>query len=170
MKIKDITQIAIMTAVLCVLAPFSVPVGPIPVTLATFAVYLAGATLGRKKGTAALAVYILLGCVGLPVFSGFGSGFSGVVSVTGGYIVGYIPCAFIVGIMTDKIKKIFIYPISMIIGTAVLYGIGTAWYMFSAGASLGIALLVGTVPFLPGDVIKIVAATAIAVPLRKYVK
>ena len=91
MKTRDLTLTALFAAILCVAAPFSIPVGPIPITLATFAIYLAAIVLGKKYGTLAVVIYILLGAVGLPVFSGFSGGFQKIVSATGGYIIGYIP-------------------------------------------------------------------------------
>ena len=71
MKTKDMTLIAVMAALICVAGPLSIPVGPIPLSLATFAVYLAGSVLGRKKGTIAVALYLVIGVIGVPVFSGF---------------------------------------------------------------------------------------------------
>ena len=87
-----------MAALLCVAGPLSLPVGPVPLSLATFAVYLAGAVLGWKRGTAAVALYLLIGLCGLPVFSGFSGGFQKLAGVTGGYLVGYLFCALITGL------------------------------------------------------------------------
>ena len=169
MKIKNITQTAIMAAIICVAAPFSVSVGPIPISLATFAVYIAGAVLGWKKGSLAVIIYILLGCIGLPVFSNFEGGFQKIAGVTGGYIIGYIPCAFIIGLITYRWNKILSYPVSMVLGTAACYIVGTAWFMFQTNTSLAAALLVCVVPFLIGDAIKIAAASIISIQIRKRI-
>ena len=95
MKTKDMATTALMAALLCVLAPITIPVGPIPLSLATFAVYMAGAVLGAKRGIAAVALYLLIGMTGIPVFSGFTGGIQRLAGVTGGYLIGYLPCAWI---------------------------------------------------------------------------
>ena len=98
MKTKDMTLIAVMAALICVAGPLSIAIGPIPLSLASFAVYLAGAVLGAKRGPLAVAIYLLIGLVGVPVFSGFSGGFQKLIGVTGGYLVGYLPCALLTGL------------------------------------------------------------------------
>ncbi len=165
--VRSMVFTAIMAAVICVAAPYSVPLpGLVPISLATFAVYLAGALLGGKRGTLAVVVYILLGAVGLPVFSGFAGGFAKLLGVTGGYIIGYVPCALITGIFADKFRKAWAMPVGMALGTAVLYAFGTVWYMVETGSALGAALMGCVQPFLIGDAIKIVLASALAYPLK----
>lgn len=169
MKTKDMVLIGIFAAIICVFAPFTIPVGAIPISLATFAIYLAAAMLGAKRGTIAVLVYILIGAVGIPVFSGFSGGIGKILGVTGGYIVGYIPCAFASGILIDKFKsRKLIYPIALLIGTIILYSFGTAWFMIQSGNSLAQALAVCVIPFLLGDALKIAAASIIAVKLEDY--
>ncbi len=168
LTVRSMVFIAIMAAVICVAAPYSIPLpGLVPVSLATFAVYLAGALLGGKKGTLAVVIYILLGAVGLPVFSGFAGGFAKLLGVTGGYIIGYVPCALLTGIFADKFShKVWAMPVGMVLGTAALYAFGTVWYMVETGSALGVALMGCVVPFLIGDAIKIALATALAFPLK----
>ena len=103
MKTKDLTQIALLSALICILAPWSVPVGPVPVTLATFAIYTVSAAAGKRKGVVAVLVYLLIGAIGLPVFSNFTGGAQKVLGVTGGYMVGYVPMAFITGWMAELV-------------------------------------------------------------------
>ena len=171
MKTRDITIVAVMAALLCVAGPLTVSVGPIPLSLATFVVYLAGAVLGAKRGTLAVAIYLLLGLVGLPVFSGFTGGFQKLIGVTGGYLVGYLPCALITGLAvrpdSPEIGPRWRLPAFMAMGTVVLYAIGTAWFMFQTKNSLAASLGMCVVPFLPGDAAKIVAATLFAKPVRR---
>ena len=172
MKTRDITIIGVMAALICVAGPLSIQIGPVPISLATFAVYLAGAILGWKKGPLAVAIYLLIGCVGIPVFSGFSGGFSRLAGVTGGYLVGYLPCALITGLgVSDPPaqKPVWLLPLCMLTGTAVLYALGTAWFMVQTGNSLGASLGMCVIPFLPGDAAKIVAATLIATPVRRAV-
>ena len=172
MKVKDMTLTAVMAALICVAGPLTVAVGPVPLSLATFAVYLAGAILGKKRGTIATGLYLLIGIIGIPVFSGFSGGFQKLAGVTGGYLIGYLPCAFLTGLGAERAEKEgrkWILPAMMIAGTAVLYVIGTAWFMIQTGNAPGAALGLCVLPFLPGDAAKIAAVTLLAGPVRKAV-
>lgn len=167
-SVRSMVFIAIMSAVLCVAAPFSIPVpSTVPLSLATLAIYLIGTLLGRNKGTVAVVLYILIGMVGLPVFSGFMGGFAKVAGVTGGYIIGYIPCVFLTGLFTEisggKLRGMVA---GMIFGTLALYTIGTIWFMLFTGSELSAALAGCVMPFLPADVLKMIAACGVSVPLR----
>ena len=172
MKTKDMTLIAVMAALICVTGPLTIPVGPIPLSLATFAVYLAGSVLGRKKGTLAVALYLLIGIIGVPVFSGFSGGFQKLAGVTGGYLVGYLPCAYLSGVGAEKRDSIgwWFHPLMMTAGTILLYTVGTVVFMLHTGNALGAALGLCVVPFLIGDAVKIAAAALLTVPVRKAVK
>lgn len=158
---------AIFAAIICIAAPVSVQIGPIPITLATFAIYLAGAMLGGKRGMIAVIVYIMLGAVGLPVFSNFNGGFTALLGPTGGYIIGYIPLVLLTGIFSDmNSKKHWTMIIGMLLGTVALYTFGTAWFMIMTSSSLGRALALCALPFIPGDALKIACVSAIAIPLK----
>ena len=171
MSVKDITIIPLMTALICIFAPFSLPIGPIPLSLSTFAVYLAAGILGKKKGTLAVLIYILMGAVGLPVFSGFSGGIQKLFGVTGGFIIGYLPCAYISGYFITKAEeKKWLYPIGITLGTITCYTIGTIWFMIQTNISLLSALSTCIFPFIPGDIIKIIASTSIIYPLRKALR
>lgn len=166
-SVRSMVFTAVFAALICVAAPFSIQVGPIPITFATFAIYLAGAILGGKRGVAAVIVYILLGAVGLPVFSGFNGGLGALLGPTGGYIIGYIPLVLITGIFAEmNSKKHWTMIIGMILGTAALYTFGTAWYMILTGNTLAVSLTRCALPFIPGDGIKIACVAAIALPLK----
>ena len=171
-RTKKLTTIAVLAALICVAGPLSVPVGPIPISLATFAVYLAGAVLGWKRGTAAVAIYLLIGLVGVPVFSGFSGGLQKLAGVTGGYLVGYLPCALITGLGAGDLRRPaperrWQLPLCMVLGTAALYAIGTAWFMLQTKNGLAASMGMCVLPFLPGDAVKIVAATLISAPVRR---
>ena len=172
MRVKDMTLIAVTAALLCIAGPFTVAIGPVPLSLATFAVYLAGAVLGWKRGTAAVILYLLIGTAGVPVFSGFAGGFQKLAGVTGGYLVGYAVCALITGLGSGAPRQdrpAWLLPACMVAGTAALYLLGTAWFMVQTGKALGAALALCVIPFLPGDAVKIAAAVLIARPVRKAV-
>ncbi len=171
MKTRDMTVVAVMAALICVAGPLSVSIGPIPLSLASFAVYIAGAVLGAKKGALAVGLYLLLGLVGLPVFSGFSGGFQKLIGVTGGYLAGYLPCALITGLAvkpdSPEDGPRWRLPAFMALGTSALYLIGTAWFMLQTGNTLAASMGLCVIPFLPGDAVKIVAASLLSRPVRR---
>lgn len=164
MKTRNMCRTALMTALLCVVGPITVPVGPVPLSLTTLAVYLSGALLGAKRGVQAVAAYLLIGAMGMPVFAGFSAGVHRIVGVTGGYMLGYLVCAAVVGLASGRRRGLL--P-AMIIGTAFCYGLGTAWFMVLTGNGLVGALSACVIPFLPGDAVKIAVAAAAAKVMQK---
>jgi len=107
----------------------------------------------------------------VPVFSGFQGGFQKLIGVTGGYLVGYLPCALITGLAVTpnslETEPRWKLPAFMALGTAVLYLIGTAWFMIQTKNNLAASMGMCVIPFLPGDAVKIVAASLLAPPVRK---
>ena len=172
-KTREMTAIAVMASLICVAGPLTISIGPIPLSLATLAVYLSGAVLGRLWGTLAVGIYLLIGMLGVPVFSGFSGGLQKLVGVTGGYLVGYLPCALITGLAVKAGRptpsRRGLMPLAMALGTLVLYALGTAWFMLLTKNTLAAALSLCVLPFIPGDAIKIIAATLIAQPIRKAI-
>ena len=163
---------AMMAALICLAGPMTIAVGPIPLSLATFAVYLAGAILGPRRGTLAVALYLMMGILGVPVFSGFSGGFQKLAGATGGYLVGYLPCAFLTGLGMEKAaeNRRLMLPGMMLLGTVVLYAIGMFWFMIQTGNGLLSALSLCVVPFLPGDAMKIIGASLLASPVRRALR
>ncbi|MBQ9166549.1 MAG: biotin transporter BioY [Oscillospiraceae bacterium] len=151
---------ALMAALLCVLGPITVPAGPIPLSLATLGICLAGLLLGWKRGTVSVLVYLAIGLVGLPVFSGFSGGVGKLLGPTGGYLLGYVPLVFITG-LTEKQKKP-IQLLAMTAGTVVLYLFGTVFYSLQTGTDFMAAVTVCVLPFLPGDCVKMGLALFLA--------
>lgn len=159
---RDMTLIAMFAAVTAVLSQITIPLGftPIPVNLATLSVLIAGGLLGSIKGAISQLVYLLIGAVGIPVFSGFRGGVGILVGPTGGYIIGYVIGAFVVGIIIEKCdRKIPTLVGAMVAGMIVLYATGTLWFMISTKNGLVASLTMCVVPFLIGDAFKIAAAT-----------
>ncbi len=170
-KIITMTQIALGAAVLCVLAPLSVPIGPVPVSLGSFAVYFAAAVLGRRRGSLAVLLYLLIGAVGVPVFAGWTAGAARLAGPTGGFLLGYLPCAYLTGLLADKLgDKKWIFPVGMLLGTVVLYAMGLAWFMISTGNDFVKSFTACVLSFLPGDAVKIAVASVVSVPVRTAVK
>ena len=169
----QLTLTAVMAAVICVLGPISmaIPISPVPISLASMAVYLAVTVLGMKLGTLSCLIYLLLGLVGLPVFSGGSAGAAKLFGPTGGYLVGYLFLALIAGAFVgryteNKWKSIAFAALGMVLGTMVLYALGTAWLAYSAGMDFQAALWAGVIPFNPGDLVKMVIAVLLGSAVR----
>ena len=161
---------ALMAAVTCILAPLSIPIGPIPISLTNLVVYFTVYVIGLKAGTCSYCLYVLLGVVGLPVFSGYVGGPAKIAGPTGGYIVGYIVCAWVTGIIVKYTKgKIYQIALAMVVGVALCYVLGTIWFMILSGNPLKVSLGFCVFPFLPGDAIKIILASTISAKLRQGV-
>lgn len=167
LSVRQIATIGIMSAVTCILAPFSVPIGPVPISLTNLAIYFALYILGMKDGTISYLIYLLIGLVGVPVFSGFTSGPEKLFGPTGGYLIGFIPMALLAGFIIDKFtSKRILCLAGMVTGTIICYGLGTAWLAYQAGLSLKAALFAGVIPFIPGDLAKMALALLIGPKIR----
>lgn len=159
---------ALMAAVMCVLGPLSVPIGTIPITLTNFVVCFAVWLLGSKLGALSVVIYLAIGAVGLPVFSGYGAGLAKLAGPTGGYLVGFVLMAYIGGLFLEKSNaQPVITGIGLALGTAVSYALGTAWFVFQMKCELGYALAICVYPFIVFDIGKIVISCVIGALLRK---
>ena len=151
---STIAMIALMTAVTCILGPLSVPIGPVPISLTNLAIYFTVILLGWKKGTVSYVIYLLIGLVGVPVFSSFSAG---------GYLIGFIFLAMISGWFIEKFPgKRVMYFVGMVLGTAVCYALGTAWLAYEAEMTFQAALMAGVIPFIIGDIAKMIVAIIVA--------
>lgn len=165
---RQLAVIGVMTAVTCILAPLSLPIGPVPISLTNLAIYFALYVLGVKFGCISYLVYLLIGFIGVPVFSGFTSGPGKLLGPTGGYLIGFIPMAVIGGILIDKfISNRIICLLGMIGGTIVAYAFGTAWLAYQAHLDWKAALMAGVIPFIPGDLAKMILAMIAGPQIRK---
>ena len=152
---------ALVTAALCILAPLSVPIGPVPITLSVLAICLFPYLVGAKLSALAVALYLLIGALGLPVFSGFEGGLQKLLGPTGGYLLGYIPLAIIGGAFIEGSKNPLWQFFGLLLGLTVCYALGTAWLCVYLKIDLGSALSMAVLPFLPFDAIKLVLAVII---------
>ena len=149
-------------------AKSKIPAGEVSFTLCTFVLYLTPYILGWKGAATATLVYILVGMVGMPVFSGFKAGLSVLAGPTGGYILGYIPMVVLTGLVVKIFPKNRAFQLGgMILATAVLYTFGTVMFCVQTGVSVDKALWVCVIPFIPFDLGKMVAATALGPVLRE---
>ncbi len=170
-KTYDMAYIGFCTVLIIICSWISIPT-VIPFTLQTFAVFLAVILLGGKRGSVAVLVYILLGAIGVPVFSGFKGGLGALLGTTGGYIIGFIFSALFMWLMEKLLgRKLWVQAVSMVIGLLICYAIGTVWFMVvytrNTGA-VGLAAVLGwcVTPFIIPDVIKMAAALGLGNLLR----
>lgn len=172
MKTKKMILCALFAALTAVCSMISIPLPftPVPINLATLSVFLAGGLLGSRYGALSQLVYVILGAAGLPVFHSFTGGLGILTGPTGGYIIGYIAAAWLIGFMSEKLGHGFLKNIiSMIAGLAVCYALGTMWFMYITSTGLPAAVIMCIVPFLIGDAIKIAAGALLVNKLYKLV-
>ncbi|MGL4790135.1 MAG: biotin transporter BioY [Anaerotignaceae bacterium] len=165
MTTKDYLHCGMFAAIICVCAFITIPLffSPIPFTLQIMGIMTAAAVLGGKKGGIAIGVYILLGCIGLPVFSGFKSGIGALFGATGGFIWGFLPGGIVGGLLCQKFSSNkYLRFVGLLVGLLVIYAIGTVHLMMVANLSLASALLSAVAPFIIFDIVKIVFATIIS--------
>ena len=163
-RTQQMVLIALMTAVTCVLGPLSIPLpfSPVPISLTNFAIFLAIFVLGMKNGTISFIIYLLLGAIGVPVFSSFRGGLQVLAGPTGGYLIGFIFLALIMGFALDHFdRKLVPTIIGMIIGMAVCYAFGTVWLAKLLSLSFKEGLMMGVIPYLAGDAAKIIIAAIV---------
>ena len=157
--IFNMTSCALMAALMCVLCPVSVPIGPIPISLSILVILLTVYVLGTWRALVSYTVYLLLGAVGMPVFSGFQGGLAKLAGPTGGYLAGFWLMILVAGIIMEKGKRNLLLTIlGMLVGVAIDYAVGTAWFVFQTESTVVHALDVCVYPFIPFDVAKIVIA------------
>lgn len=173
LRTLDMAYIAIFSVVMAVCAWISIPMA-VPFTLQTFAVFAALGVLGGRRGTYAVAVYLLLGAVGLPVFSGFQGGLGALLGATGGYILGFLASALLYWLVTAKLGDgLAVMALSMAAGLAVCYVFGTAWFMTvyaQANGPIGLLTALGwcVFPFILPDLAKIALAILLSRRLRPH--
>ena len=162
---------SLMAALTAVGAYISIPIGPVPIVLQNLFVFLTGLLLGRKWGTIAITMYLLAGICGLPVFAGGKGGIGHVIGPTGGYLIGYVPAVFFIGLLAEKGRgRPFFDLMGMLLGTAAIYGLGVPWLKLVTNMSFAKTLALGMYPFLLGDAIKISVAIPLARKLRPMVE
>lgn len=174
-KTQDLVYIALFAVLMAICSWISIPT-VVPFTLQTFAVFLAVGVLGGRRGTLAILIYILLGAIGIPVFSGFKGGIGALFNTTGGYIIGFLFSALLMWGMERLFgKKTPVLAVSMILGLIVCYAFGTAWFMIvyaqNSGA-VGLTTVLGwcVIPFIIPDCVKIALALILSRQLSLVLK
>jgi biotin transport system substrate-specific component len=166
-SLRPLVYASLFAALMAVGAYLFVPIGPVPIVLQNMFVFLAGLLLGSRWGLASVALYLLAGFCGLPVFAGGTGGIGRFLGPTGGFLVGYLPAVFLIGAIADRRPPRMLWDVAaMVLGSAVLYACGVAWLKIVTGTTLAKAAAVGMLPFLAGDALKIAAAAVIAKTVR----
>ena len=169
----ELVFVALLAAILCVSSYINIPLpfSSIPITAQLLVVFLIALLLRPRCATLTVLVWLLLGVVGLPVFSGGKGGFGVLAGPTGGFAIGYLLCAFFVAMVCQQKKKEYQKLLVIIgIGLPVTYFLGVAWMMLVTGVSWQTAVVTGVLPFVPGDIVKAVSAVFIARPLYAVTK
>ena len=170
-QLRMMVYASLFAALTAVGAFIAIPIGPVPIVLQNMFVFLAGLLLGSRWGLASVAVYLLAGACGLPVFAGGLGGIGRLIGPTGGYLIGYLPTVFLIGKISARTHPNLVFDVlAMICGSLVLYACGITWLKLITGMTLAKALAVGMFPFLIGDAVKIAAAAAIAKALRPILR
>ena len=173
MKVRNMALCGLFTAVLAICAWISVPMGDTVITLQTFGIFLTLGLLGGKRGTVTVLVYLLLGAIGAPVFSGFRGGLGALLGTTGGYIFGFMSTSILYWMMTSIKDTPRIRLIAMVLGLLLCYICGSWWYMTryltAAQTTLGLVLLKCVVPYLIPDAIKLTLAWILTGKLKRFV-
>jgi len=172
MKLRALILTALFAALTAIGAFLKIPVGPVPITLQFLFTAMAGVLLGRRYGALSQLVYVLLGLVGLPIFTA-GGGFGYVFQPSFGFLLGLIPCAWVIGFLARRRSGPIWIALSCLAGLAVLYLIGVPYMALilnvylDKGLSTAAILKLGMVPFLPGDALKIAVCAALCPTLQK---
>ncbi len=152
----------IMATALGAYVRIPLPGTPVPITLQTFFVILAGAVLGKKLGMLSQASYLFLGAIGMPIFQGYAFGVAHILGPTGGYLAGFLLASFLTGKILEKEENSFLKIIAAFaIGNIALYSLGVIWLMLLYRISLVNAVAMGVLPFVAVELIKVVAAAFI---------
>ena len=165
---RKIVLCGIFAALTGVGAMISMPLGPVPINMVHIPIFLSAWILGPKLAMLAQIVYILMGIVGLPVFSGFTAGLGHVIGPAGGFIWSYPVVAFVSGCIfkMTKLKLLLKLIIGIVTGWSISYIVGTAYYIFLTGVPVSAAIGSCIIPFLPGDICKSIVTYILIIRLR----
>jgi biotin transport system substrate-specific component len=150
---KDLLYIVMFTSIMAATSGFSLSIGQTSITFQTFFVFLSGITLGSKRAALSMVLYILLGIIGLPVFSAFQSGYSVLLGPSGGFLLSFPIAAFITGIYNSENNNSMII-LKFLLASLAIYLLGGGWLMFVLDLNI-LEVFIILITFLPGDVIKI---------------
>lgn len=166
-KLRLVVLTSLMAGLMAVGAYIHVPIGPVPIVLTNLFVLLAGLLLGSRWGVASAGLYLLVGTIGMPVFYGGKGGLAHILGPTGGYLFGFILCAWITGFTSERFRHSLVGGIfAVIIGSLIVYGLGVPWLKMMTNMPWNKAWMVGMIPFLIGDAMKAAVAIILARAVR----
>lgn len=170
-SIQQLTAVGVMNGIMCILAPLTIPVGPVPISLMNLILFLALYILGRNRAIGSYLTYLLLGMVGLPVFSGFTSGPGTLFGPTGGYLIGFLPMLYVTGTLLERFcRRRWSCFGAMLCGCVLCDLFGTLWLSIQSNLDFGAAMAAGVLPFIPGDLAKIAAAAWVGPQIRRQLR
>ena len=164
-NLRMTVYVALFTALIIIGGYISIPlpIGPVPIVLADFFTMVTGVFLGYRWGLTSVALYLCLGILGLPVFAGGKAGLAVLFGPTGGFLFGYLFLVAVVGFIVHKGKpSLFKTAMALVAGNLLLYGVGVTWLKTVLKIGWPAAVAAGLIPFIPGIIIKIVVASALA--------
>lgn len=168
--LQKLVLAALIAALTAAGAYMAIPIGPVPIVLQSLFVLLSGLVLGSRWAAASMAIYLLAGIIGLPVFAGGSGGLAKLLGPTGGYLVGFPLAAFLIGLVAERSHgRLWINLLGLVAGSLLIYLCGVTWLKGVLAVSLNKALAIGMWPFLPGDALKIAAALALERSLRPLI-
>jgi biotin transport system substrate-specific component len=166
-RLRWMVLASLMAALTAVGAYIYVPIGPVPIVLSTLFIFLSRLLLGSRWGAISICLYLFVGAIGFPVFSGGRGGIAHFYGPTGGYLLGYLLAAWLIGFISERSRGLlFLEILGVTTGSLVIYGLGVPWLKIVTQMSWSKALLVGMVPFLVGDAVKASAALILARAVR----
>lgn len=165
---REICISAIFTAITAIMAQIAIPLpfSPVPITMQPFAIFMAAIILGSRLGFISQLIYVLLGAIGIPVFTGFSGGLGVIMGPTGGFIIGFPIMAFIIGKISDKKMNMAINVAIMIAGILACYSIGVVQLSYVTGMDISKSIAVGALPYIPFDIVKVVVAYVLGGTIR----
>lgn len=166
----NLAQVALFAAVISIIAPLAIPLGPVPISLGTLGVYLSILLIGKKKSLAAVGLYLLLGFVGLPVFANYSSGPEVLLGPSGGYLIGYLLIVLVSSlVIRDNNQSRIKTFLALGLGTVFCYFLGTLYLSYQASLDFKASLLVGVLPFIPGDTLKIFLGIFLSEKIKPHI-
>ncbi len=166
-QLRPIVLSSLMAGLMAVGAYIHIPIGPVPIVLTNLFVLLAGLLLGSRWGAISAGIYLLVGAIGMPVFYAGKGGLAHIFGPTGGYLFGFVLCAWFTGFISERFRNTWLGGvIAVVVGSLIVYGLGVPWLKMVTKMTWNKALVAGMVPFLPGDAIKAVVAILLARAVR----
>lgn len=168
-KVRKMVLASLLASLTAASSLIAIPIGPVPITLQTLFVLAAGGILGARWGAVSMSLYLLLGVAGLPVFAGGTSGVGRLLGPSGGYLFGFVLSAALVGLITERLKARTYLFLSTLAGLCLIYLLGSVWLSLVGRMPMDKALILGVLPFLPGDLVKAFGAALLMARWRSRI-